>query len=122
MYYIEDSASSRGEEMHVTLMASTDDFEDRACILMGESIGSFVLDSDCSRTVCVEYWLYCFLETLNPTEKPSITTSNSRYFFVVLRWSLNEVTEMSGVSLHACWKVLSDQNGRGLLQYSAVIK
>ena len=64
-------------------MASADDFQDKASILMGESIGSVVLDSGCSRTVCGEDWLSCFMVTLNLKEKSSITTSESSYFFFV---------------------------------------
>ena len=56
-YYLEDSNNEAGDEVHVTLMATGMDFNDRASTLMGESIGSIVLDSGCSRTVCGEDWL-----------------------------------------------------------------
>ena len=82
-YFIEDASANEGEEVHVTLMATATDFDDRASVLMGEALGSIVLDSGCSRTVCGEQWLDCFLETLSDKEKASIKyySSNSVFRF-----------------------------------------
>ena len=75
------SDTDADDEVHVTLMASASDFTDKASALMGESIGSIVLDSGCSRTVCGEDWLNCFVETLTEDEKKTIKRSNSKSVF-----------------------------------------
>ena len=53
-----------GDEVHITLMATETNFDDKACVLMGETIGSIVLDSGCSKTVCGSEWLDSFMDTL----------------------------------------------------------
>ena len=55
--YKKDFHSDKEEECHVTLMASNEPSEGISS-LMGESIGSMVLDSGCSRTVCGIIWLF----------------------------------------------------------------
>ena len=58
-----DKLQESENKVHITLMASgitTDRMDD----LLGESIGSVVLDSGCSQTVCGLQWLYSFLDTV----------------------------------------------------------
>ena len=66
-----------GDEVHITLMATETNFDDKACVLMGETIGSIVLDSGCSKTVCGSEWLDSFMDTLTTKEKSSINKRES---------------------------------------------
>lgn len=68
------------EECQVVLMAHSSD-KDRLNTLLGESIGSVVLDSGCTRTVCGLQWLESFRDTLTADELSSISESPSHRIF-----------------------------------------
>ena len=60
------------DEIHITLMASEENLDNKINTLMGESIGSIILDSGCSKTVCGEEWFASFVDTLSSDERQSI--------------------------------------------------
>ena len=74
-YYGED------DEVHVTLLAAEENFENKVDTLFGESLGGVILDSGCSRTVCGEMWLASYLETLTSVEKESVKIEQSTSVF-----------------------------------------
>ena len=45
--------------------------------LTGESLSAAVLDSGASRTVCGQFWMNCYLETLNESELKDVETYES---------------------------------------------
>lgn len=68
------------DEIHITLMAA-DKFDNKMNTLMGESIGSIILDSGCSKTVCGEEWFVSFVDTLSFPERQSIVEFSSNSVF-----------------------------------------
>lgn len=71
----------QNDEVHITLIATEHEFHNKMDTLMGESIGSVILDSGCSKTVCGETWLSSFLETLGLHERKSISVCSSSSVF-----------------------------------------
>lgn len=65
------------EEVEITLMAASDASDVKMDSLLGETIGKVLLDSGCSKTVCGEQWLRCYMETLTDPEQKSIRTETS---------------------------------------------
>ena len=57
------------EIIQITLMAENCQSNDKFNILMSESIGCVLLDSGCSKTVCGENWLLCFIEAMDEQDK-----------------------------------------------------
>ena len=49
--------------------------------LTGESLSAAVLDSGTSRTVCEQFWMNCYLETLNKSELKNVETYESDSVF-----------------------------------------
>ena len=49
--------------------------------LAGESLSAAVLDSGASRTVCGQFWMNCYLETLNESELKDVETCESNIAF-----------------------------------------
>ena len=45
--------------------------------VLGETLNLAVLDSRCSKTVCEEEWLSCYLDTLSEKEQKEIQTVKS---------------------------------------------
>ena len=78
--YKKDFHSDKEEECHVTLMASNEPSEGISS-LMGEFIGSMVLDSGCSHIVCGIIWLNSFVEILNSGELASVSEGLSDALF-----------------------------------------
>ena len=56
------------EEVHITLFTKGLGKEVSSSLL-GETLGCAVLDSGCSRTVCSDKWLHCFIQTLDAEEQ-----------------------------------------------------
>jgi hypothetical protein len=84
VYYNYDESDEQGdEEVQVTLLAEDSQLESKMNWLLGESIGSVLLDSGCSKTVCGKQWLKCFVDTLNIEQRHSIVyqPSSSIYRF-----------------------------------------
>ena len=52
--------------------------------LIGETLSIAALDSGCTKTVCGETWLNCYLETLSDENKKllQVEDSNSVFIFV----------------------------------------
>ena len=72
----DDEEGCSDEECQITLIAQTDD-DQKMNKLLGETIGSVLLDSGCSKTVCGETWLKSFMDTLTTTEKSKIVVEES---------------------------------------------
>ena len=51
-------------------MADDDDSRDR---LLGETIGSAIVDSGCSRTVCGDLWLNTYIDSLSQHDRMSVS-------------------------------------------------
>lgn len=66
------------EEVHITLLAMDDNREKKMDTLLGETIGSVLLDSGCSKTVCGKQWLLHYLDTLDDIERKSIKEEPSK--------------------------------------------
>ena len=80
-----DKLQESENKVHITLMASgitTDRMND----LLGEAIGSIVLDSGCSRTVCGLLWLHSFLDTMTKEEKIAVIETKSFATFKFRDW------------------------------------
>ena len=50
--------------------------------LVGETLSMAILDSGCTKTVCGNTWLECFIETLSNEEKELLTTEPSLTYFI----------------------------------------
>ena len=68
------------EEVHVTLFAKGLS-EQSTSQLLGETIGCAVLDSGCSRNVCSDKWLHCFIQSLDEEEQNQIKYKDSNKKF-----------------------------------------
>lgn len=75
------NASGYDEEVQITLMAS--DTVDMAKLdnLLGETLGSVLLESGCTKTVCGSQWLQCYLDTQSDKEKALIKYESSSSVF-----------------------------------------
>ena len=69
------------EEVHITLFAKGLRTEATNGNLLGETIGCAVLDSGCSRTVCSDKWLHCFIQSLDDEEKSRVRYQESQKKF-----------------------------------------
>ena len=77
--YNDDQIDEYDEEIQITLLANEHGYSDgKIDNLLGETIGYVLLDSGCSKTVCGEYWLKCFMDTLTDDERRLLKTENSR--------------------------------------------
>ena len=72
----DDDDSFFEEEVQITLFAKGVD-SDHNGRLLGETIGCAVLDSGCTRNVCSESWLDCYIESLNEKERQQISYQES---------------------------------------------
>jgi hypothetical protein len=78
LYLEDDDNMCDEEEVQITLMASSEDSgTDKMDRLLGETIGSVLLDSGCSKTVCGNSWLDCYLDTLTKEELFTVKYVNS---------------------------------------------
>ena len=68
------------EEVHITLFTKGVNNEVSSGLL-GETLGCAVLDSGCSRTVCSDKWLHCFIQTLDANEQNRVKYQDSRKRF-----------------------------------------
>ena len=57
------------------------DYKKKLSVLVGESLGSIVLDTGCSTTVCGEDWLAHYMDTLSDKEWASIKEEPTRTTF-----------------------------------------
>jgi hypothetical protein len=80
-FYSDKQPTSTEEEVQVTLMASENNFDSNMDTLLGESFGSVLLDSGCSKTVCGNKWLSFYLDTLSEEDKQRVHYENSRAAF-----------------------------------------
>ena len=69
------------EEVKITLMAEHNSSGIELDGLLEESIGCGILDSGCSKTVCGEVWLSCYLDILDDSDKQNIRYENSSSVF-----------------------------------------
>ena len=53
--------------------------------LIIETLSMAVLDSGCTKTVCGETWLNCYLETLSDEDKKLLHVEDSNSFFQIWR-------------------------------------
>ena len=53
------------EKVQTTLMAENCQSNNKLNVLLSESIGCVLFDSSCSKTVCDEDWLLCFIELMH---------------------------------------------------------
>ena len=68
-----------GEEVDdVILLADGDDSRDN---LLGETFGSAIIDSGCTRTVCGDLWLNTYLDSLSQNDRKSVRTEPSMCCF-----------------------------------------
>ena len=67
-YELEDSLN----KAKIVLMSQSD--QDESTTLLGQIIGAVILDSSCTKTVCGETWLECFLDTLSKEEWAKVKT------------------------------------------------
>ena len=72
LYSDVQSVSEEDAEVQVTLFSTEKTFNSGIDTLLGETIGSVLLDCGCTKTVCGELWLQCYLETLNDVERTQI--------------------------------------------------
>jgi transposase InsO family protein len=75
--YGDEYGYENDEEVQVTLLTAESDMDSKMNSLLGETIGSVLLDSGCSKTVCGEQWLQCFMDTLTDKEKSSVVEQPS---------------------------------------------
>ena len=104
---------------HVVLM-SQQKRENSGDIFLGETLGSAVLDSGASCTICGTKWYKCFLETLTDAQKKKIVkvkgeplnsameinwTHSTRWFYHVLSLILKSVLSLmlSTLTSHFSW-------------------
>ena len=64
------------EEVHVTLFTKGLESECQSHLL-GDTIGCAVLDSGCSRNVCSDKWLHCYIESLSDAQRQQLTYEHS---------------------------------------------
>ena len=69
------------EEVQITLMAVHNSSGYELDGLLEESIGCGILDSGCSKTVCGEVWLSCYLDILDDSDKRNIKYEHSSSVF-----------------------------------------
>lgn len=93
------------EEVQITLLAGENDIDSKMHCLLGETIGAALLDSGCSKTVCGEQWLECFMDTLDANDKKSISyeSSQSVYRFGDGRKQIAENASLYHVFLQVRW-------------------
>ena len=75
-----EQSVNMNQEVHNILFSKEND-PDRRSKLTGETLGSIVLDSGCTASVCGEIWLSSYLDTLNEQEKLLIKKDNSETMF-----------------------------------------
>ena len=84
-YYRRSPAQSgyrnKQEDVQITLIATGSNFDDKVEVLFSETIGHILLDSGCSKTVCGEQWLSCYLDALSASEKSKMETEASSTVF-----------------------------------------
>ena len=83
----EGSYSKEGNKESVyeanIVLLNLEDTKEKDSTLLGQTIGSAILDSGCARSVCGKEWYDCFLDTLPESTKKKIKTrpSNSTFRF-----------------------------------------
>ena len=65
------------QEVQITLLTNDNNSDPKMDQLLGETIGSLILDSGCSRTVCGRKWLTLYLDTLDKVNCDKIKRENS---------------------------------------------
>lgn len=78
VYYGNEQYDEPEEEVHVSLFTGDEENNSKMKTLLGETIGSVILDSGCSKTVCGEEWYRCYEETLTDDEKKKIKSEPSK--------------------------------------------
>ena len=108
----DDDDSFFEEEVQITLFAKGVD-SDHNGRLLGETIGCAVLDSGCTRNVCSESWLDCYIESLNEKERQQISYQESTRKF---RFGDNKVYDSK-----TCVKIPAHIGNRDLMIETDVI-
>ena len=67
-------------DAHIVLM-NIEETEDEKSSLLGQTVGSTILDSGCSRSVCGYVWYQCYLDTLSEEVREGISTNKSESTF-----------------------------------------
>ena len=68
LHWAKDCPHSESNETTITLLATRDVEENYMINFLGETLNTAVLDSGCSKTVCGEVWLNCYLKSLSEEE------------------------------------------------------
>lgn len=87
----ENKTKQAPDEVQVTLI------EECMTNLVGETLSMAILDSGCTKTVCGEEWLQCYLNTLNDRELKSVIERKSATIFKF--GSGKHVTSVKNVTL-----------------------
>lgn len=80
-YFSDMNSVDCEEEVRITTITSETNYDSKMNTLLGETLGSVLLDSGCSKTVCGRPWLQCFLDTLSATEKVQVVYESSSSMF-----------------------------------------
>ena len=83
--YYSDNQSSPNDSVFDTnlVLLNLSDSSDEKCSLLGQTVGSAILDSGCAKSVCGSDWYHCYTDTL-PVEltnqlKPVVSNSVFRF-------------------------------------------
>ncbi|CAF2215355.1 unnamed protein product [Rotaria magnacalcarata] len=82
--YATENKNTHEEEVNITLfqnIAALKDIGPTSGNLIDETLGMAILDSGCSRSVCGELWLQCYLDALTDEDKGKVVTVPSKSVF-----------------------------------------
>ena len=64
----------------ITLLADSDQLDINN--FLNETLGSALIDSGCTSSVCGEFWLKAYIDSLSSKEKEEITYHSSNRWFI----------------------------------------